>query len=229
MTTHVRLWLAGLISAFLSGVSGVLAINFIDPHDFNMENPKKLVLAAVAFGIVGVVNYLKDKPLPPDGGDTVTMPRGNMGALLLACVLAMPACGALRAPVAGQPTAEQVQATRAQSVALADAVQAAGDVVDKGQAATASAYRAGLITLEARNKVYGFVLELEKAVLEFTTAAEAATSDPSLRATVRAFLPYVDKLVQALASGAGEAMVATAGALRAALRLLYDYNNGGDL
>lgn len=72
-----RQWLGGIISAAMSGVAGVLAMNFVDPADFNLDNPRKLLLTAAAFAIVNVVGYLQRSPLPgwrPSASDRVSRP-----------------------------------------------------------------------------------------------------------------------------------------------------------
>lgn len=224
MQKATRLWLSSLISAFLSGVSGVLAVNFIDPSNFNLENPDKLIKAAVAFGIVGVVNFLKDKPLPP-GDDNSVSPRVGMLLLPLLLVLSQ-ACTAARPPVILQPPSEeQVQQVRAMSVRLADAVKALGALVDSAQMATSQAYRSGIVSLEVRDEVNGLVIALEPKALAFIEAATQATSEPSLRASVELFLKAADALVSALDSGP-PSMKATASKLRSGLRLLHEYVGG---
>jgi len=226
MNHHLRLWLSGLISAFLSGVSGVLAVNFIDPSNFNLDNPDKLIKAAVAFGIVGVVNFLKDKPLP-DEEDTVHSHKVPMIVLALAltgltaCVPKTPP-----APVVPVPTPEQVQLTRQKAVELADAVKALGDTVDKAQVATSAAYRNGLISKQARDVVYQAILNLDPASKTFIEAASNVTSDPSLQATTRQFLGVADRLVTRLEESTDNAVRAAGAALRMALNLLYVYTGG---
>lgn len=71
----VRIWLRGLISAAVSGASGGVANGLaamgIAPDTFNLQagatNVLKLAaLAALASGAIGVANYLKQSPLPPE-------------------------------------------------------------------------------------------------------------------------------------------------------------------
>lgn len=72
-----RQWLGGIVSAAASGIGGVLAMNFVDPSDFNLDNPRKLLLTAIAFALVNVVGYLQRSPLPgwrPPVSDRIVRP-----------------------------------------------------------------------------------------------------------------------------------------------------------
>lgn len=224
-SAEFRKWIGGLVSALASGVSGVLAVNFIDPHDFNLENPGKLVQAAIAFGVVGVVNYLKEHPAP--GEDRVT-PRGWYLPLLLAGAVTASACaGSTPAPVVNQPSAEQVQATRAKAMEIATAVESVGGVVVEAGRATSAAYQAGLITRAQHDAVHRAIVALEAPTLALIDIAKTVTTDPQLRSTVTAFVGVLDGLLSALESGNG-AMATVAKTIRAGLSVVAAYA-GGDL
>ena len=61
---NTRKWVGGLISAIASGAGGALAVHIVDPADFNLEDPGKLLAVAGAFAVVAVLNFLKEHPLP---------------------------------------------------------------------------------------------------------------------------------------------------------------------
>lgn len=98
MTKGMKGWLNGLLSAFFSGASGVLAMTFVDPKEFNIDNPGKVAATAAIFGIVGLVNFLAKSPLPPDddnaGGSGISANtlRNIGGALIFALVLTSAGC-----------------------------------------------------------------------------------------------------------------------------------------
>ena len=74
MTGITRIWLRGLISAFISGGAGAFAggsaAAMIDPNKFNLggglEDLTKMVVAMfVVTGLVHVFGFLQQSPLPP--------------------------------------------------------------------------------------------------------------------------------------------------------------------
>lgn len=64
LTRAARKWWGGLIAAAASGAAGVMTLNFVDPGDFNLENPKKLAAAVVCFALSHVFGFLQRSPLP---------------------------------------------------------------------------------------------------------------------------------------------------------------------
>ncbi len=72
MRKIVHIWLKGLISATVSGVAGSIGPMVAAPNEFNFGTglSKLLTIAAVS-GLIGLVNYLKDSPLPGNGKDIV--------------------------------------------------------------------------------------------------------------------------------------------------------------
>lgn len=70
-----RIWIRGLLAAFVSGASNaVTASSFasmLAPESFNFEegSPKLLALfvfTLIAGGVIGIANFLKQSPIPPD-------------------------------------------------------------------------------------------------------------------------------------------------------------------
>ncbi len=157
--------------------------------------------------------------------------KTSITVLALVAVLASGCFGGTRtnlpAPVNPAPTEAQVQAARKQAAALADSFGKIGEAVDAAQLATSRAYRAGVITLQARDTVYQFILDLEPQAVAFTEKAAKVTSDPELKTTVREFLPYADRLVASLQGSGVPGMAETGSLLRLALALLRDYAGGG--
>jgi hypothetical protein len=61
----VKLWLHGLIAAFISSAAGSTAVMVIDPLDFNLgAGLKKLGAVALVMGLIGLFAYLKEHPVP---------------------------------------------------------------------------------------------------------------------------------------------------------------------
>jgi hypothetical protein len=60
----MNIWFKGLISALLSGaVTGASAV-FIMPVEFNQANWSKFGYMVLVGAIIGLINYLKQSPLP---------------------------------------------------------------------------------------------------------------------------------------------------------------------
>lgn len=59
-------WVKGLIAAFITSSSGVLASVVLDPEHFNLDHMKHLFMVALITGVVGVSGYLTKSPLPKD-------------------------------------------------------------------------------------------------------------------------------------------------------------------
>lgn len=59
-------WAKGIIAAFITSSSGVLASVIVDPDHFNLDHSKHLLMVAAITGIVGVASYLKQSPLPKE-------------------------------------------------------------------------------------------------------------------------------------------------------------------
>lgn len=89
MTTKVERWLYGLGSAVVGGgasaiVSGFTAMGFA-PDKFNFTTPSGVghffEMAAINFAVSAFLSgmfYLKQSPLPPEGGDTTTITRASV-------------------------------------------------------------------------------------------------------------------------------------------------------
>lgn len=68
---NIRLWLYSLLSAAISGATGATSVVLIDPDHFNLHDGlTKLSEVAAMMAVIGVLNFLKNKPLPTwDGQD----------------------------------------------------------------------------------------------------------------------------------------------------------------
>lgn len=64
MTTTMRTWVAGMISAAMGGASGVFAIMIADPQNFDLDHWAKILKVAVIVSATHVVAYLAKSPLP---------------------------------------------------------------------------------------------------------------------------------------------------------------------
>lgn len=76
-----RIWLEGAIRSCATGISAVLVVNVVDPHDFGvLSNFGKVAALAVLMAAVQFVQFLTQRPLPnpdddsPDQLVTRTMP-----------------------------------------------------------------------------------------------------------------------------------------------------------
>lgn len=62
---NLEVWVYGLVSAAVSGGSGVVGTMYLDPDHFNFNNGiSKLAGAWGMFALIGVLNYLKQSPVP---------------------------------------------------------------------------------------------------------------------------------------------------------------------
>ncbi|MFA6321798.1 MAG: hypothetical protein WCY36_08105 [Candidatus Omnitrophota bacterium] len=62
-----KAWIIGLVSAIISGGANAITVAIIAPETFNLDTGlSKLAMAVIAGAIIGVSNYLKTKPLPPE-------------------------------------------------------------------------------------------------------------------------------------------------------------------
>lgn len=60
-----KLWLRGLLAAFVSSAANSLAVWTIDPADFNLETGLvKIAKVALVSGLIGGALYLKQHPTP---------------------------------------------------------------------------------------------------------------------------------------------------------------------
>lgn len=58
--TNGRMWLHGILAAFINGAAGGIVLTLVDPHDFNLQDGwKKLLSVAATFGILAAANYVK--------------------------------------------------------------------------------------------------------------------------------------------------------------------------
>jgi hypothetical protein len=93
-----KVWLKGLVAAFVSGFSGSITSAFtatqLAPESFNMNGGlmltlKLMVATGILQGFVGAMLYLKQSPVPPD--DTADLPKFPPAAAALLLALALPA------------------------------------------------------------------------------------------------------------------------------------------
>lgn len=105
MTALTRHWLKGLISVFVNGFASGVVLLIVDPTGFDLvHNWKKLLMTAFVLGLLGLANYLKQSPLPPDDSGPVN-PARFATLLVLAVSLAFtPACAVLKSPKVDPPT-----------------------------------------------------------------------------------------------------------------------------
>ena len=64
MARNTRIWLRGLWTAFIGGISTAIVSEAFDPHDEIQW--KKLGMVALASGSMSLFNYLRQSPLPPE-------------------------------------------------------------------------------------------------------------------------------------------------------------------
>lgn len=66
-----RIWLEGAIRSAATGVSAVLVVNLVDPHDFGvLTNFGKVAALACGMALTQFVQFLTQKPLPNPDDDT---------------------------------------------------------------------------------------------------------------------------------------------------------------
>jgi hypothetical protein len=74
-----RIWLEGAIRSIATGLSSVLAVNAVDPHDFGvLSNFSKALTLAAIMAVVQFVQFLTQKPLPNPDDDTTDMVTRQM-------------------------------------------------------------------------------------------------------------------------------------------------------
>lgn len=70
----MHLWARGLVAAIINGAAGggstALSASIVSPEHFNTAEPALLVkmtlVSIVVSAFIGVFNYLKQSPLPPE-------------------------------------------------------------------------------------------------------------------------------------------------------------------
>lgn len=68
-----RIWLEGAIRSCATGVSAVLVVNLVDPHDFGvLTNFGKVCALAGGMALTQFVQFLTQKPLPNPDDDQGT-------------------------------------------------------------------------------------------------------------------------------------------------------------
>jgi hypothetical protein len=74
-----RIWLEGAIRAAATGLSSVLVVNAVDPHDFGiLDNFGKACLLGGIMSFVQFVQFLTQKPLPNPDDDSTDMVTREM-------------------------------------------------------------------------------------------------------------------------------------------------------
>lgn len=62
-----RLWLHGLVGAFIGGSANAVTLVVVDPLKFNLQDGwRNLASAVFVSGIVSAALYLKKSPVPPE-------------------------------------------------------------------------------------------------------------------------------------------------------------------
>jgi hypothetical protein len=59
-----RMWLHGLISAIIGGISTSIVAMWVAPDTFNFSDLEKLGQLALGSGLINAAMYLKQSPLP---------------------------------------------------------------------------------------------------------------------------------------------------------------------
>lgn len=78
MRTKTKLWLRGLLAAFIGGAAGAATLGLLLPDALSWLWLGKVVLAFFVNGIVGVCMYLKKSPMPePSTGNTDILAKDN--------------------------------------------------------------------------------------------------------------------------------------------------------
>ncbi len=198
MTRVVKQWIRGVLSAFLSGVSGVLGMTFVDPADFNLDNPGRVALAALIFGIVGLVNFLAKSPLPPDDDDAVDVSR--LSGIVLALLVGLGSAGCASVPRIAPLPAEVAAVDRNLVAAVGNLQQLltmAAEVADTVSRIEDEAARGGVVPAAADAAFDQAMVAYAKA----STAASAglvsgaATTWPALRGLVEPVLARAQGLI----------------------------------
>jgi len=107
-------WLKGLLSAILSGAASAAGAMVLDPDHFGVDHLRHLGLVAGVGAIVGLINYLKQSPLPANGESVLDKAAKAVPVVLLAA--------ALGATVAGCHPPATIQSPHAKHAYNADQV-----------------------------------------------------------------------------------------------------------
>lgn len=76
MTNRARKWARGLAAATINGLASGVVLIVVDPLSFNLQAGfTKLATASGLLGLLGLANYLKQSPLPPDDDDQYLDPN----------------------------------------------------------------------------------------------------------------------------------------------------------
>jgi hypothetical protein len=226
MTKNTKVWIRGIIATVVNGFASGIVLLVADPVAFNLDTGLgKLLATSGIFALLGLANYLKQHPLPDDE-DIITLRSWALPLFLVGAVAAM-SCGALRAPVTPTPSEAQVQATRAQALQIAQAVEQAGAAVVQAGRLTAQAYDARVISKDQRDVVLNAIIALEPRAHAVIDVAASVTTDPQLRTTVAAFMSLADPLIAALTNSGHPELAKAAETLRTGYALVSAYLGGG--
>lgn len=99
MTASWGKWLKGLAAAIVNGFASGILLIVVDPTAFDIVTQwKKLLIASGLLGLLGMANYLKQAPVPPDDTSGPVNPARFATLLVLAVLVCglgwMPACAA---------------------------------------------------------------------------------------------------------------------------------------
>lgn len=156
----------------------------------------------------------------PGGLAAWFLPILLVGGLAAGCASGGPA------PVTMVPSHEQVQATRAKAVEIANAVESIGHLVTEAGRATDAAYKSGLVPRDVADQVDRAIVALKPRANDLIDIAATVTTDPQLKSTVQALMTIVDDLLAQLDAG-NEAMRAVSVSIRTALAVASTYLGGG--
>lgn len=71
---NLTLWLHSLVATVISGAAGATGVMVVDPIDFNFTTGlQKLLTVAAIMGVIALLNYLKEHPVPPLEDDSPSM------------------------------------------------------------------------------------------------------------------------------------------------------------
>jgi hypothetical protein len=129
LSRNTKKWIGGLVSAIAGGMTTVVAVNAMDPADFNLDHLGKLVVIALVVGLFAGLSWIKEHP-PGSDGDSSIGPSAWLLPFLLAGSLTAASCAGLVAPPAtpgGAPaipaeTAEQINQHAMQVATVGSAV-----------------------------------------------------------------------------------------------------------
>jgi hypothetical protein len=218
------LCLLSVVLGVLSAVTDPVSLGFSPETGAIVVSWVKLLSTLVA----AITGWLMTSPLKGENDDkrVGNGPRAWLLPLLLAgSVLTISCAGQTPAPVTSQPTAEQVQVTRAQALKIAQAVESVGNLVVEARRVTTAAYNAQLITRDQAIAAYRSIEDLAPQMSAMIGIASTVTTDPQLRSTVTAMMAVVDTVVERLVKGS-PSMAGVGGAIQAALRVAAIYLGG---